>query len=55
MKARGTDIAKISLAAMKTISSPGELGLRLNAYDAPSTGSPTSEGRGEPPLSAMML
>lgn len=34
MKARGRDIAKIPLAAMKTISSPGELGMRLNAYDA---------------------
>lgn len=34
MRARGTDIAKIPLAAMKVITSPGELGMRLNAYDA---------------------
>jgi hypothetical protein len=34
MKARGRDIAKIPLATMKVITSPGELGMRLNAYDA---------------------
>jgi hypothetical protein len=34
MKARGADIAKIPLATMKVISSPGELAMRLGAYDA---------------------
>lgn len=34
MKARGADIARIPLATMKVISSPGELAMRLGAYTA---------------------